>query len=76
MRHETESLLRDELSGHAANAVGLVLDVYYVNSLPSQLQGGDVVLVCAAALVLSFLATLYPSWRASRIEPAEALRYE
>lgn len=51
-------------------------DVYYVNSLPSQLQLADVLLVCSAALVLSFLATLYPSWRASRIEPAEALRYE
>ncbi len=51
-------------------------DVYYVNSLPSDLQGGDVLLVCGAALLLSFLATLYPSWRASRVEPAEALSYE
>ena len=51
-------------------------DVYYINSLPSDLQSGDVLLICSAALVLSFLATLYPSWRASRIQPAEALRYE
>ncbi len=51
-------------------------DVYYINSLPSDLQGADVALICAAALLLSFLATLYPSWRASRIQPAEALRYE
>ena len=51
-------------------------DVYYINSLPSDLQGGDVALICTAALLLSFLATLYPSWRASRIQPAEALRYE
>jgi lipoprotein-releasing system permease protein len=51
-------------------------DVYFINSLPSQLQGSDVALICSAALSLSFLATLYPSWRASRIQPAEALRYE
>jgi lipoprotein-releasing system permease protein len=36
----------------------------------------DVLMVCAAALVLSFLATLYPAWRAARTQPAEALRYE
>ncbi|MEK1844343.1 MAG: hypothetical protein AAAB17_22955, partial [Pseudomonas sp.] len=35
-----------------------------------------VLMVCAAALVLSFLATLYPAWRAARTQPAEALRYE
>ena len=51
-------------------------DVYFINSLPSQLQVTDVVLICVAALGMSFLATLYPSWRASRIQPAEALRYE
>jgi lipoprotein-releasing system permease protein len=51
-------------------------DVYFISSLPSQLQGSDVALICTAALSLSFLATLYPSWRASRIQPAEALRYE
>lgn len=51
-------------------------DVYFINSLPSQLQVSDVLLICAAAFGMSFLATLYPSWRASRIQPAEALRYE
>ena len=51
-------------------------DVYFISNLPSQLQLGDVVLICGAAFSLSFLATLYPSWRASRIQPAEALRYE
>lgn len=51
-------------------------DVYFVSYLPSDLQGLDVLLVCSAAFILSFLATLYPSWRASQIEPAEALRYE
>lgn len=51
-------------------------DVYFISTLPSELQTGDVVLICSAALILSFLATLYPSWRASRTQPAEALRYE
>jgi lipoprotein-releasing system permease protein len=51
-------------------------DVYFISNLPSQLQWPDVVLVSGAGLVLSFLATLYPAWRASQIEPAYALRYE
>ncbi|AVX90206.1 lipoprotein-releasing ABC transporter permease subunit [Pseudomonas koreensis] len=51
-------------------------DVYFIDYLPSQVQSQDVVMVCAAALVLSFLATLYPAWRAARTQPAEALRYE
>lgn len=51
-------------------------DVYYINNLPSDLQSADVLLVCAAGFGLSFLATLYPSWRAAQIQPAEALRYE
>ncbi|MDH4581771.1 lipoprotein-releasing ABC transporter permease subunit [Pseudomonas sp. BN415] len=51
-------------------------DVYFVSYLPSELQLGDVVLICTAALVLSFLATLYPAWRAAQTQPAEALRYE
>ncbi|MFJ2446538.1 lipoprotein-releasing ABC transporter permease subunit [Pseudomonas sp. NPDC087626] len=51
-------------------------DVYFIDYLPSQLQAQDVLMVCGAALVLSFLATLYPAWRAARTQPAEALRYE
>ncbi|WP_027896811.1 lipoprotein-releasing ABC transporter permease subunit [Zestomonas thermotolerans] len=51
-------------------------DVYFIDYLPSQVQSEDVILVCAAALILSFLATLYPAWRAARTQPAEALRYE
>ncbi|MFD3300432.1 lipoprotein-releasing ABC transporter permease subunit [Aquipseudomonas alcaligenes] len=51
-------------------------EVYFIDYLPSQVQGLDVALVCGAALVLSFLATLYPAWRAARTQPAEALRYE
>ena len=51
-------------------------DVYFISSLPSDLQWTDVALICSAALLLSFLATLYPSWRAAQVQPAEALRYE
>jgi len=50
--------------------------VYYISELPSQVQQGDVVLVAAIAFILTLLATIYPSWRAARINPAEALRYE
>ncbi|MCL6269787.1 lipoprotein-releasing ABC transporter permease subunit [Sansalvadorimonas sp. 2012CJ34-2] len=51
-------------------------DVYFISYLPSQLLWSDVAMICVASIGLSFLATLYPSWRASRIQPAEALRYE
>jgi lipoprotein-releasing system permease protein len=51
-------------------------DVYLIPDLPSDLQGGDVAAVVLMALALSFLATIYPSWRAARVNPAEALRYE
>lgn len=51
-------------------------DVYFISYLPSELRWQDVTLICGAGLGLSFLATLYPAWRASRTEPAEALRYE
>lgn len=54
----------------------LSADVYFIDYLPSQLMVEDVVLVCGAALLLSFLATLYPAWRASRTQPAQVLRYE
>ncbi|MCQ2028567.1 lipoprotein-releasing ABC transporter permease subunit [Stutzerimonas zhaodongensis] len=51
-------------------------DVYFISTLPSELRMEDVLLVTMAALVLSFLATLYPAWRAAQTQPAEALRYE
>lgn len=54
----------------------LSADVYFISYLPSQLLWSDVAVVTSSALVLSFLATLYPSYRASRVNPAEALRYE
>jgi lipoprotein-releasing system permease protein len=51
-------------------------EVYYITELPSDLQSGDVVAIGLVSLLLSLLATLYPSWRAARINPVEALRYE
>ncbi|MFF7708338.1 lipoprotein-releasing ABC transporter permease subunit [Pseudomonas sp. NPDC007930] len=51
-------------------------DVYFISNLPSQLQWSDVALICFAGLMMSFLATLYPAWRAAQVEPAQALRYE
>ena len=50
--------------------------VYYISDLPSDLQRGDVITIAAIALVLALVATIYPSWRAARVNPAEALRYE
>lgn len=51
-------------------------DVYYITGLPTDMQTGDVVVITLVALLMSFLATLYPAWRAARTQPAEALRYE
>ncbi len=49
--------------------------VYYLNDIPSQVKCEDVVVIVVAAMLISFLAAIYPSWRASRLDPAEALRY-
>jgi lipoprotein-releasing system permease protein len=51
-------------------------DVYYITGLPTDMQTADVLGVVCAALLMAFLATLYPAWRAARTAPAEALRYE
>ncbi len=51
-------------------------DVYYITGLPTDMQTFDVVATLLIALLMSFLATLYPAWRAARTQPAEALRYE
>jgi lipoprotein-releasing system permease protein len=51
-------------------------DVYYISKLPSELNWPDVWRISMLAFLLSLLATLYPAWRASRTQPAEALRYE
>jgi lipoprotein-releasing system permease protein len=60
----------------AFNVQFLAKDVYYISDLPSDLHWADVWSVALVSLTLSLLATLYPSWRASRTNPAEALRYE
>ena len=54
----------------------LAKDIYFINTLPSDPRMGDIGLIIVIALLLSVIATLYPSWRAARIQPAEALRYE
>jgi len=51
-------------------------DIYLISRMPSDPQSSDIVPIGLIALVLAFVATLYPSWRASRVNPAEALRYE
>jgi lipoprotein-releasing system permease protein len=51
-------------------------EVYYISDLPSDLQWRDVGVISGVSFLLTLLATLYPSWRASRVNPAEALRYE
>jgi lipoprotein-releasing system permease protein len=54
----------------------LPASVYLISRMPSDPQAGDIVPIVVISLALSFVATLYPSWRASRVQPAEALRYE
>ncbi len=51
-------------------------DVYFINYLPSQLEWSDVNIIVSSAFVMTVLATIYPAWQASKIEPAEVLRYE
>ena len=51
-------------------------DIYLISRMPSDPQSADIVPIAVIALILAFVATLYPSWRASRVNPAEALRYE
>jgi len=61
---------------HVFNVQFLPPSVYFISELPSQLEPGDVLRIGLIAFVMAALATLYPSWRASRVKPAEALRYE
>jgi lipoprotein-releasing system permease protein len=56
--------------------ISLPSDVYYISTLPVRVEFGDVWFVAMAAVLISFLATLYPSWYAARLNPVEALRYE
>ncbi|HEY6773341.1 MAG TPA: lipoprotein-releasing ABC transporter permease subunit [Oxalicibacterium sp.] len=61
---------------HLFHVQFLPKDVYLISELPSDLRWPDVYTIGGVAVVLSFLATLYPSWSAARVKPAEALRYE
>ena len=58
------------------NASFLPKDIYLISRMPSDPQYADIMPIAVISLVLAFLATIYPSWRASRVNPAEALRYE
>jgi lipoprotein-releasing system permease protein len=51
-------------------------DVYYISTLPVRIESLDIVLIALAAILISFLATIFPSWQASKLNPVEALRYE
>jgi len=51
-------------------------DVYYISTLPVRIEPLDIVLIALAAILISFLATIFPSWQASKLNPVEALRYE
>jgi lipoprotein-releasing system permease protein len=51
-------------------------EIYYISELPSKVLASDVTTIVSVSFLLTLVATLYPSWRASRVNPAEALRYE
>jgi lipoprotein-releasing system permease protein len=51
-------------------------EIYYLDHFPSHVVVSDVVIISVTAILISFIATLYPAWQASRMLPAEALRYE
>lgn len=73
------SLNLEQIVGLVQRLTGFELfskDVYYLDRFPSLVIPGDVILISVTAVIISFLATLYPSWQASRMPPAEALRYE
>ena len=68
-----------KISIFVENLLGIKIlpgDVYYLSELPSRINYGDVSIIIVGTLLMSFLSTIYPSWRASRLDPAEALRYE
>ena len=51
-------------------------EIYFLSKMPAHMETGDVVAIVTMALALSIVATIYPAWRAARLDPVEALRYE
>lgn len=69
----------EPLRAFVSNALGVTIfppEVFFLSSLPSKINLGEVTAVVVLALALSFLATVYPAWRAAQYDPVEALRYE
>jgi lipoprotein-releasing system permease protein len=56
--------------------IKLPRDVYLISTLPVKVQALDVAMIIGAAMLISLLATFYPAWQASRLDPVEAIRYE
>jgi lipoprotein-releasing system permease protein len=56
--------------------ITLPSDIYYISHLPARVDPVELVVICASAIIISFGATLYPSWQAAKLDPLEALRYE
>jgi len=68
-----------EVVSRIERALGIAFlpgNIYLISRMPSDPHWGDIVPIALVSLALAFVATLYPSWRASRVNPAEALRYE
>jgi lipoprotein-releasing system permease protein len=51
-------------------------ELYFLSQLPAKMDPGETISVIVMALVLSFIATIFPAWRAAKLDPVEALRYE
>ena len=56
--------------------IKLPQEIYYISTLPVTIQAPDVLAIIVASMAISFIATLYPAWQASRLDPVEAIRYE
>ena len=51
-------------------------EIYFFNKIPAQMQVSEIAVIVAFSLLMSFVSTIYPAWRAARLDPVEALRYE